>query len=224
MTSGPARQRRAHATVIAEVAAANEQRPTPFSGTHAAPPSAADEVAAEGADLTGATGFVDALTPAELGELPFGRAASGVPATPSVEETAFLPALDPAQVEALPFDAEASAHAPPRAADQVAAEGADMVGETAFVPAVEVDAQPAQAGAPSPLSSFTLEQAVALVVELDRAGDDRDGVLRRYGVTSEAAERLRAYWMGRIATDGAVRAAWIRAGRTYERWLDEKET
>jgi hypothetical protein len=181
------------------------------------------------------TGFIDALA-LDLEALPFGKGtepradpvgdaqtpplpfqppsldpAPRVERPPELDGTAFMAPI--AIDEPLPFRGRAPA--PPSAAAEVAAEAADLAGETSFVPALSDADLGLEAG-----PALSLERYASLLVDLERAHDPADA-LARYGLSAAAFESERAAWAPRLA-DAATAARLREAMQQYRAWLAQR--
>jgi hypothetical protein len=185
------------------------------------------------------TGFIDALA-LDLDALPFGKgapepavyvAAPSPPPHPSapmgpspppvvaappppaeeplpLDGTAFMAPI--AIDEPLPFRGQASA--PASAVADIAAEAADLAGETAFVSALS-DADLGIVADPA----LSLERYASLLVDLEQAPDPA-AALARYGLTAASFESERTAWAPRLA-DAATAAGLRAAMEQYRAWL-----
>jgi hypothetical protein len=72
------------------------------------------------------------------------------------------------------------------------------------------------------LPTLTLEQYASLCVEFAATPGQAKEIASRYGLTQEQWANVNAYWVGRMSSEPAVRAAWERACVTYRQWLMQR--
>ncbi len=122
-----------------------------------------------------------------------------------------------------PFEGGAPTNAPPLAAEDVAAQAADLVGATATVSALDCDELGTtlpfgDKSLPDHLAKLTVEQSVSLFVDLNNRPSRREETLQRYGIGSDAElERLRSTWQSRRHAP-EVDASWVAAELAYRSW------
>jgi hypothetical protein len=173
------------------------------------PPSVAAEVRAEAAGLSGETSAVAALTDEEV--------AASAPSA-GVDATVLGVAIDPAALEPLPFRRDdAPRSAPALAATRVAAEAGYMMGETAFVSALEIDEDALPFVA---LPDLPLARYASLVAELHRRPTDSATILHRYGLDIASFSALERQWKRRIADNPVEYGEFRRCYDLYAAWLE----
>jgi hypothetical protein len=140
-----------------------------------------------------------------------------------VNETSFVDAASLDLAEPLPFQRH-EAQRPAPAAEAVAAEGAHLVGGTAFVPALDEDEAPdARSEAQPAPAELSLEQVVALFVDVADDASSREATMQRYGLSDSAdLDRLRAQWNERRRQSADIRASWQSAHATYTAWKKQR--
>lgn len=199
---------------------------TPFAGQRAAPPSIADEVAAEAAGMIGATAdAMPALTDDQLAQAPVFVTSKAAPESSSgIDTTAAVSALDVDSAGALPFG-ESKGEAPAPAAADVRRESQELVGETAFVSALTDDdlagALPFESPEQPPpsTSQLTLEHYTSLVVEINHRSHQRAAILQRYGLDEEGFVALKTHWNRAFAEDPAQYGTFRSLYDQYTAWV-----